>query len=145
MITNTLPALAADALPWTASERATLRLNNRTCISSRSGSNSTLWASSSSTVRPSTLRTSSIFVHPLSRHGVGSLILQHAPLYVKSSTLKARKTGADTFKDLRPWPKLTKYWTRDPIRCLRWVLIFGGGREAPELEASLWVTFLEAV
>src|SRR5215211_8328778 len=83
MITNTLPALAADALPWTAAEAAKLRLNNRTCISSRSGSNSTLWASSSSTVRPSTLRTSSIIVHPLSRHGVGSLILQHAPLYVK--------------------------------------------------------------
>src|SRR5215211_205132 len=142
MITNTLPALAADALPWTAAEAAKLRLNNRTCISSRSGSNSTLWASSSSTVRPSTLRTSSIFVHPLSRNGVGNLILQHAPLYVKSSTLKVRKIGANTCKDLRPWPKSSQILDKRSYMVPPIGANMGAnlqrGREMAELEASLF-------
>jgi hypothetical protein len=34
--------------------------------------------------------------------------LFHAPLNVKSCTLKVRKTGEDTFKDLRPWPKASQ-------------------------------------
>src|SRR5215213_1153038 len=128
---NTLPELAV--LPWTAMARLLLKRfsRERWCISSRSGSNSTLWASSSSTLRPSTLRTSSMLGHPLSRHGVGALMLHHEPLYVKRSRLKIRKTFVTRmrapYRTFDLGRNRAKYRAKGHIRCPRYVLIFGEG------------------